>query len=74
MTYLSLLINDEEKVTFANVQRKVTNTLYIVKDNRNREFTVESGKSYRKGQSVSVKSGVIIGPAKSPKTVKHFNV
>ena len=63
-----------DKVIFATVTHRLTNTLYSMTDARGRKFSAESGSTYRVGQSVSLKSGVIIGKAKVPKEVKHFNV
>lgn len=72
---MNFLFGDvKEQVRFAVIKKKVSNTLYSLTDQRGRKFNAEGDGSYRVGQSVSVKSGVIIGKAKVPKVIKHFNV
>ena len=49
-------------------------TLCIVKDSRGRKFNAESDGSYKVGESVIVRSGIVIGRSKRTRTVVHYNV
>lgn len=74
MSLVNLFNKKTDKIIFARIVEKNTNTSYLVRDLREREFKVESSGEYLVGQSVSVKSGIIIAKAKTPKNISHFNV
>ena len=74
MSFANIFTPKDDKVLFAKVIQKNSNTSCTVRDTRGRLFLVESNGTYSIGQSVSVKSGVIIGRTKAQKTVTHFNV
>lgn len=58
----------------ARIVSKPTTTLCRVQDRRGRLFSAESDGTYRVGQYVLVRNGVVIGVTRKPKTVPHFNV
>lgn len=66
--------NEQKALLFAKVVQRNSNTLCTVQDRKGRKFTAESDGSYRVGQQVMIKNGVIITTVKRPKAVYHFNV
>lgn len=72
---MKLVLKDEQNtLLFAKVMSKDGNTLCIVKDRKGRKFNAESDGSYRVGQQVMIKNGVIVAAVKRPNTVPNFNV
>ena len=74
MSFGNIFDQANSSVTYVRIVQKNSNTLCTVRDMKGRLSQVESDGSYSVGQSVSVKSGVVIGRVKMPKAVRHFNV
>jgi len=53
---------------------KLGDTLCSVKDRRGRKFNAESNGSYKPGEWVIVKNGVIVGRSRKVRVVNHYNV
>lgn len=53
---------------------KHTDTAFVVQDVRQKRFIAESDGSYRIGQTVVTKSGIIIGKTQSLNSFKEYNV
>ena len=71
MNLLNMLQKRDSTSLYARIIEKSTDTLYLVKDLRGRKFQAEANGSYKKGDSVKIKSGIIISKAKMPKSIKH---
>lgn len=53
---------------------KLSDTLYSVKDKRGAILSAESNGSFRKGEWVTVRNGIITGKTKKAKSINHYNV
>lgn len=56
------------------VIKRLGDTLCSVKDRRGRKFNAESNGSYKPGEWVVVKSGIIVGRSRNIRAVNHYNV
>lgn len=66
--------NEQNALLFAKVVSKEGNTLCTLIDRKGRQFTAQSDGSYKVGQQVMIKNGVIVAIAKRAATVPHLNV
>jgi hypothetical protein len=53
---------------------RLGDTLFVVKDRKGRKFNAESNGTYKVGEYVVVKSGIIVGKSTKARTVTHYNV
>ena len=70
----SLFEQKKDKLIFAKIIERNADSSFTVRDLKGRTFKVEPNRDYTVGQSVSVKSGIIIRKTRLPKKVRHFNV
>lgn len=66
--------NSGNDASVCKVTNKLGDTLCSVKDRRGRKFNAESNGSYKTGEWVIVKNGIIVGKSKKSRTVNHYNV
>ena len=71
-----IFLNKKDNIAplFAKITAKEGNTFCTVQDRKGRKFTAESDGSYRIGQQVMIKNGVIVTAVKRPSIVQSFNV
>lgn len=70
----SLFKLEHNTVLFAKIISKESAALCTVQDRKGRVYNAASNGSYKVGQQVMVKNGVIVTAIKRPSTVQHFNV
>lgn len=54
--------------TIVTILNKLGNTSFFVKDFKNRKFIIEGASTFKIGQTVTIKNGVIVGFTKNLKS------
>ncbi len=66
--------NNGNDTVVCKIIDKLGDTLCSVEDRRGGKFEAESNGTYKTGQWVVVKNGIVVGKSRKAQTVHHFNV
>lgn len=72
-----LVLQDEQKnnkIEVVTIIGRLNAFRYVVKDNRQRQQIVSSEKQFFVGDTVSIRSGLIIGRTRQVRVVSHHEV
>jgi len=70
----NLLFPEASKVKVGTIISKLQDSFYLVQDDSGKQYTLESTKTYVKGQSVSFVDNVILNTVKSNLQYSHYTV
>jgi len=74
MNILELLKTKKISSIIAKIIERPSDTKYVVQDSKNRKYIAEANSSYRIGETVIIKNGIIISKVKSLNTYKEYVV